>query len=53
MKSYTTLHLFAYGTYRDYNSNRDKYLDLTVAELKKLQHLTLVTLATKMKVSSV
>ncbi|XP_046679002.1 COP9 signalosome complex subunit 7b [Homalodisca vitripennis] len=46
---YRTLRLFAYGTYRQYLENKDQLLDLNVAEKKKLQHLTIVTLATKMK----
>ncbi|XP_054286834.1 COP9 signalosome complex subunit 7b-like [Macrosteles quadrilineatus] len=46
---YRTLNLFAYGTYRQYVENKDQLLDLNVAEKKKLQHLTIVTLATRMK----
>uniref|UniRef100_A0A1B6CI91 COP9 signalosome complex subunit 7a n=1 Tax=Clastoptera arizonana TaxID=38151 RepID=A0A1B6CI91_9HEMI len=47
---YRTLKLFAYGTYRQYLENKDQLLELSIAEKKKLQHLTIVTLATKLKV---
>lgn len=47
--SYNTLNLFAYGTYRQYLETKNNFLDLTDVEKKKLQHLTIVTLATKMK----
>ncbi|XP_014242136.1 COP9 signalosome complex subunit 7b isoform X2 [Cimex lectularius] len=47
--SYHTLNLFAYGTYREYLESKAKFLDLTPVEKKKLQHLTIVTLATKLK----
>ncbi|XP_078032863.1 COP9 signalosome subunit 7 isoform X3 [Augochlora pura] len=44
---WNTLNLFAYGTYRKYLENKDKVLELTPTQKKKLQHLTIVTLATK------
>lgn len=44
-----TLRLFAYGTYREYLESKDQFLELSDVEKKKLQHLTIVTLATKMK----
>lgn len=44
-----TLELFAFGTYKDYLMNKDKFLKLSPAQKKKLQHLTIVTLATKSK----
>ncbi|XP_076678818.1 COP9 signalosome subunit 7 isoform X6 [Andrena cerasifolii] len=44
---WNTLNLFAYGTYKEYLENKDKVLDLTPTQRKKLQHLTIVTLATK------
>ncbi|KAF6208846.1 hypothetical protein GE061_014587 [Apolygus lucorum] len=47
--SYRTLNVFAYGTYHDYLANKQDLIDLTEVEKKKLQHLTIVTLATKMK----
>lgn len=47
--SYNTLNLFAYGTYKEYLENKPNLLELTDVEKKKLQHLTIVTLATKMK----
>jgi len=47
--SYLTLNIFAYGTYREYLENKNKLLELTPVEMKKLQHLTIVTLATKLK----
>ncbi|XP_012228241.1 COP9 signalosome complex subunit 7 isoform X2 [Linepithema humile] len=46
---WNTLNLFAYGTYRDYLENKEKVLELTPTQKKKLQHLTIVTLATKNK----
>ncbi|KAL0277164.1 UNVERIFIED_CONTAM: hypothetical protein PYX00_004534 [Menopon gallinae] len=46
---FNTLNLFAYGTYRQYLDNRNKFIELTPVQKKKLQHLTIVTLATKMK----
>ena len=44
-----TLNLFAFGTYRQYLANKEKYLELTSIQKKKLQHLTIVTLAEKTK----
>ncbi|XP_076180622.1 COP9 signalosome subunit 7 isoform X2 [Ptiloglossa arizonensis] len=44
---WNTLNLFAYGTYKEYLGNKDKVLELTSTQKKKLQHLTIVTLATK------
>ncbi|XP_046737352.1 COP9 signalosome complex subunit 7b isoform X2 [Diprion similis] len=46
---WNTLNLFAYGTYKQYLENKDKLFDLTPVQKKKLQHLTIVTLATKSK----
>lgn len=46
---HNTLELFAFGTYKDYLSNKNKFLELTRAQKKKLQHLTIVTLAAKSK----
>lgn len=48
-KYYNTLHLFAYGTYKDYRQQMANYILLSSIMLKKLQHLTLVSLATKNK----
>ncbi|XP_030387126.1 COP9 signalosome complex subunit 7 [Scaptodrosophila lebanonensis] len=48
-KYYNTLNLFAYGTYKQYRAERDKYIELTPAMQKKLQHLTIVSLAIKTK----
>lgn len=48
-KALKTLNLFAYGTYKDYTSKPSDYLELTPAQRKKLQHLTIVTLATQSK----
>ncbi|XP_012140441.1 COP9 signalosome subunit 7 isoform X2 [Megachile rotundata] len=44
---WNTLNLFAYGTYKEYLENKEKVLELTPVQKKKLQHLTIVTLATK------
>lgn len=48
-KHFKTLNLFAYGTYKDYLQNKDDYLELTPLMKKKLQHLTIATLATQEK----
>ncbi|KAG5891354.1 hypothetical protein JTB14_034420 [Gonioctena quinquepunctata] len=48
-KYWNTLELFAFGTYKDYVANRNDLLELSPAQEKKLQHLTIVTLATKSK----
>ncbi|XP_050310946.1 COP9 signalosome complex subunit 7b isoform X2 [Anthonomus grandis grandis] len=45
----STLNLFAYGTYKDYLANPQDFMQLSPAQKKKLQHLTIVTLATKSK----
>lgn len=46
---WNTLNLFAYGTYKEYLANTEKLLELTPTQKKKLQHLTIVTLAEKSK----
>lgn len=46
---WNTLNLFAYGTYKQYLENKNQLLELTPIQKKKLQHLTIVTLATKSK----
>ncbi|KOB68829.1 putative COP9 signalosome complex subunit 7A [Operophtera brumata] len=46
---FKSLNLFAYGTYKDYLENKSDYLELTPAQCKKLQHLTIATLATQEK----
>lgn len=48
-KHFKSLNLFAYGTYKDYLENKADYLELTPAQCKKLQHLTIATLATQEK----
>ncbi|KAI9583068.1 COP9 signalosome complex subunit 7 [Glossina fuscipes] len=48
-KYYNTLNLFAYGTYKQYRQKSEDYLDLTGAMQKKLQHLTIVSLAIRDK----
>lgn len=45
------LRLFAFGTFREYVELKDKLPEITPVMKKKLQHLTIVSLATKMKVS--
>lgn len=47
---YNTLNLYAYGTYKQYLENKDKLLELSPTQKKKLQHLTIVTLSTRTKV---
>lgn len=46
---YNTLNLFAYGTYRQYLENQAQFIQLTPVMRKKLQHLTIVSLAIKTK----
>ncbi|XP_056642625.1 COP9 signalosome complex subunit 7a [Diorhabda carinulata] len=48
-KYFNTLELFAFGTFKDYLANQNEVLELTPAQRKKLQHLTIVTLAMKSK----
>jgi COP9 signalosome complex subunit 7 len=52
LKSYKTLELFAYGTYRDYANNPGSYIDLTPDMLNKLKQLSIVTMAVANKVLS-
>lgn len=46
---FNTLHLFAYGTYRQYLEKQDQLMQLNPVMRKKLQHLTIVSLAIKTK----
>lgn len=46
---HNALNLFAYGTHNDYMENRETLPELTEVQLKKLKHLTIVSLATKNK----
>lgn len=48
-KYYNTLNLFAYGTYKQFRANQQDYIELSPAMQKKLQHLTIVSLAIKSK----
>ncbi|XP_062438265.1 COP9 signalosome complex subunit 7b isoform X2 [Rhea pennata] len=43
------LNLFAYGTYPDYVASKDNLPELTVTQKNKLKHLTIVSLASRMK----
>uniref|UniRef100_A0A8C5NVH2 PCI domain-containing protein n=1 Tax=Jaculus jaculus TaxID=51337 RepID=A0A8C5NVH2_JACJA len=43
------LNLFAYGTYPDYIANKESLLELSTAQQNKLKHLTIVSLASRMK----
>lgn len=45
---YELLQIFAHGTYRDYLEKKDTLPPLTESQKKKLQHLTIVSLASKM-----
>lgn len=49
IKYFNTLNLFAYGTYKEYRSQMENYIEFTPIMVKKLQHLTLVSLANKTK----
>ena len=44
-----TLNLFAYGTFKQYSENTEDFLELTEAMKKKLQHLTIVSMAVHTK----
>ncbi|KAL5014428.1 hypothetical protein ScPMuIL_008698 [Solemya velum] len=46
---FNLLNIFAYGTYKDYKENKDTLPELSPAQLTKLRHLTIVSLATKNK----
>ncbi|CAB0028907.1 unnamed protein product [Trichogramma brassicae] len=46
---WNTLNLFAYGTYKQYLEHKSELVELTPVQKKKLQHLTIVSLATKSK----
>ncbi|XP_059175647.1 COP9 signalosome complex subunit 7a-like isoform X2 [Physella acuta] len=43
------LNVFAYGTYKDYKASTAQLPDLSPAQLTKLRHLTVVSLATRSK----
>jgi len=43
------LQVFSYGTYKDYTANQAQLPDLSPAQLTKLRHLTVVSLATRSK----
>uniref|UniRef100_G1MCV8 COP9 signalosome subunit 7B n=1 Tax=Ailuropoda melanoleuca TaxID=9646 RepID=G1MCV8_AILME len=43
------LNLFAYGTYPDYLANKESLPELSTAQQNKLKHLTIVSLASRMK----
>ncbi|XP_034377711.1 LOW QUALITY PROTEIN: COP9 signalosome complex subunit 7b [Arvicanthis niloticus] len=43
------LNLFAYGTYPDYLANKESLPALSAAQQNKLKHLTIVSLASRMK----
>ncbi|KAM9317276.1 COP9 signalosome complex subunit 7b [Gastrophryne carolinensis] len=43
------LNLFAYGTYPDYVAMKDSLPELSTAQKNKLKHLTIVSLASRMK----
>lgn len=45
---YELLQIFAHGTYKEYLQKQDTLPPLTELQKKKLQHLTIVSLATKM-----
>lgn len=46
---YNLLNLFAYGTYNDYKAKKNDLPALSQAQLHKLRHLTIISLATKNK----
>ena len=48
-KYLNTLNLFAYGTFREYLTNKEHLIELTDVMKKKLQHLTIVSMAIQNK----
>jgi len=46
---YNLLNLFAYGIYRDFKESSGNLPELSPVQVKKLRHLTIVSLATKTK----
>lgn len=46
---YNLLNLFAYGNFSEYKAHRDQLPELSVAQLSKLRHLTIISLATRNK----
>lgn len=48
-KYHTTLELFAYGRYKDYEGNPDKYIELSDSQKRKLRQLTVVSLSAELK----
>ena len=46
---FNTINLFAYGTYKEYLTNKEHLIELTTSMQKKLQHLTIVTMAIRSK----
>uniref|UniRef100_V9L904 COP9 signalosome complex subunit 7a n=1 Tax=Callorhinchus milii TaxID=7868 RepID=V9L904_CALMI len=48
-QSYQLLSLFAYGTFADYMANATNLPPLTTAQKNKLRHLSIVTMASKVK----
>ena len=50
MKSYSSLELFAYGTYEDYERQRERYIDLSAVMIKKLKQLSMISLAMENKI---
>lgn len=44
-----TLNLFAYGTFKEYLQNRNDLIELSDIMTKKLQHLTVISLAIEKK----
>ncbi|CAF0854932.1 unnamed protein product [Didymodactylos carnosus] len=49
---YHTLELFAYGIYSDYETNRSKYIQLSAEAKRKLQLLTVASLAVRSRTIS-
>jgi COP9 signalosome complex subunit 7 len=47
---YDLLRLFAYGTVKIYHEHKEKFPELSVLQVQKLRHLTIITLATLEKV---
>lgn len=48
-KHLNALNLFAYGTYKQYLEKKDTFIELTDTMTRKLQYLTIVTMATHNK----
>jgi hypothetical protein len=52
-KHLRTLEMFAYSTYEDFKTNKDKYIELKEPQLKKLRMITIAQFASINKVPKI